>query len=193
MKKGILLKSTISILLLWLTLASCTSAQTNTTALPATIYEFEMKSIEGTMIPFSVYKGKVLLIVNTASGCGYTPQYEGLQTLYKTYQKDGFEVLAFPCNQFANQESGTEKEIAQFCSVNYSTTFQLFSKIDVNGKDESPLYTYLKTKENGKFEGKIKWNFTKFLIDKNGTIVQRYSSSTKPEEIEADIKNLLSK
>ena len=155
-------------------------------------YDFSAKKIDGTDILMSTYKNKVVLVVNVASKCGYTPQYEGLEKLYKKYKAQGFEVLGFPCNQFRNQEPGTAKEIQNFCKVNYGVTFPLFSKIDVNGENADPLYVYLKKKAPGFLgtEG-IKWNFTKFLIDKKGNVVKRYGSSTKPKDIAKDIEKLL--
>jgi glutathione peroxidase len=141
-----------------------------------------------------MYKDKVLLIVNVASECGYTPQYEGLEKLYKTYQKQGFEILAFPCNQFGGQEPGTPEQIQNFCKVNFGATFPLFAKIDVNGEHAHPLYAYLKNKAPGILGTEaIKWNFTKFLIDKKGNVITRYGSSTKPEEMRTDIEKLLQK
>jgi len=155
-------------------------------------YDFNAKNIRGKEVSMSVYKNKVILIVNVASKCGYTPQYEGLEKLYNTYKTQGFEILGFPCNQFKNQEPGTAKEIQNFCKVNFGVTFPLFSKIDVNGDKADPLYVYLKKQAPG-FMGteSIKWNFTKFLIDKKGNVVKRYGSSTKPKEIASDIEKLL--
>ena len=140
----------------------------------------------------SLYKGKVLLIVNVASECGFTPQYEGLEKLYQTYKDQGFEILAFPCNQFGGQEPGSEKQILNFCRTNFDVTFPLFAKIDVNGKDTHPLYVYLKEKAPGVLGTEsIKWNFTKFLIDRDGNVITRYGSSTKPEKIAKAIEKLL--
>ncbi len=157
-------------------------------------YDFTANTITGEEVSMSKYKGKVLLIVNVASECGFTPQYEGLETLYQTYNKDGFEILAFPCNQFGGQEPGTPEQIQNFCSVNFKTTFPLFEKIDVNGDNTHPLYVFLKKEAPG-FLGTqgIKWNFTKFLIDKKGTVIARYASSTKPKEISKDIAKELAK
>jgi len=155
------------------------------------IYDYTVKDAKGQEISLSEYKGKVLLIVNTATGCGFTPQYEGLQKLYDTYQKDGFEILDFPCNQFGNQAPGSDDEIVEFCQMKYNTTFKQFSKIEVNGANESPLYTYLKDQKGGALGKKIKWNFTKFLVDREGKIVDRFGPSEKPEKIESDIKKLL--
>ena len=155
-------------------------------------YDFTAKDIRGKEISMSIYKDKVLLVVNVASKCGYTPQYEGLEKIYRKYHAQGFEILGFPCNQFKGQEPGTEKEIHNFCKVNYGVTFPLFSKIDVNGDHTHPLYTYLKKEAPG-FLGtqSIKWNFTKFLIDRNGKVIKRYGSSTKPAELSDDIEALL--
>ena len=137
------------------------------------------------------YKGKVLLIVNTATGCGFTPQYEGLQKLYDKYKDKGLEILDFPCNQFGHQAPGTEEEIQEFCTLKYKTTFPLFAKVEVNGKNEEPLFRYLKSQEGGFLGDDIKWNFTKFLVSREGTVVGRYAPITKPESIEGDIQKLL--
>lgn len=155
------------------------------------IYDFQMKDADGQMVDFNEYKNKVLLIVNTATGCGFTPQYEGLEALYKKYQKDGFEILDFPCNQFASQAPGSDSEIKSFCQLTYDTTFRQFSKIEVKGKNQAPLYKYLTENQGGILGSEIKWNFTKFLIDRDGNIIKRYAPSTKPEKIEADIKKIL--
>jgi len=158
------------------------------------LYDFNVVTITKAEQSMARYKDKVLLIVNVASECGFTPQYEGLEKLYETYQKQGFEILAFPCNQFGGQEPGTPKQIQNFCKVNFDVTFPLFAKIDVNGKDTHPLYAYLKKKAPGILGTEsIKWNFTKFLVDKKGNVIRRYGSSTKPEEIESDIEKLLHK
>lgn len=155
-------------------------------------YDFSAKNIQGEEVSMSHYKGKVLLIVNVASKCGFTPQYEGLEKLYQDYKGQGLEILGFPCNQFGKQEPGTPEEIKNFCKINFGVTFPLFAKIDVNGDGTHPLYVYLKEQAPG-FLGTeaIKWNFTKFLIDKKGTVVERYGSSTKPEKIAGDIEKLL--
>ena len=159
-----------------------------------TIYDFTVKSNDGEDISLDSFRGKVLLIVNTATGCGFTPQYAGLQKLYEDYREKGFEILDFPCNQFRNQAPGTDSEINSFCTLNYNTTFPRFSKIEVNGKNESPLYTYLKNEKRGFMGSKnIKWNFTKFLIDGEGNVIKRYGPPKKPEAIEGDIKKLLEK
>ena len=155
------------------------------------IYDFQVKDAKGNLVNLSEYKGKTLLIVNTATGCGFTPQYKGLQALYDKYQAKGFEILDFPCNQFGHQAPGSEDEIHQFCEINYKTTFRLFAKIDVNGKNESPLYTYLKGQKGGFLSKRIKWNFTKFLVDKTGKVVERFAPTATPESIEDKITNIL--
>lgn len=157
-------------------------------------YDFKANTITGEEISMSKYKGKVLLIVNVASKCGFTPQYEGLESLYQTYKKEGFEILAFPCNQFGKQEPGTAEQIQNFCTTTFKTTFPLFEKIHVNGDNAHPLYVYLKQKAPGVLGTEsIKWNFTKFLIDRSGTVIERYGSSTKPKEISQDIEKELMK
>ncbi len=156
------------------------------------IYDFSVKDINSKEVSMSKYKNKVLLIVNVASKCGFTSQYEGLENLYKKYKNEDFMILGFPSNQFSNQEPGTNKEIQEFCSLTYGVDFDMFSKVDVNGENEIPLYTYLKKEASGVLGTKsIKWNFTKFLVDKNGKVVDRFGSTTKPEDIEDDIKKLL--
>lgn len=155
------------------------------------IYDFQMKDADGQMVDFNEYKNKVLLIVNTATGCGFTPQYEGLEALYRKYQNDGFEILDFPCNKFASQAPGSDSEIKSFCQLNYDTTFRQFSKIEVKGKNQAPIYKYLTENQGGILGSEIKWNFTKFLVDRDGNIIKRYAPSTKPEKIEADIKKIL--
>ncbi len=155
-------------------------------------YDFSAPSITGDEVSMSTYKDKVVLVVNVASECGYTPQYEGLKNSIKRYHKEGLEILGFPCNQFGGQEPGAEKEIANFCKVNFGVTFPLFSKIDVNGDNTHPLYVFLKEKASGVLGTEsIKWNFTKFLIDKKGNVIKRYGSSTKPAKIAGDIEQLL--
>lgn len=155
------------------------------------IYDFNVTDINGQDVCMSKYKNKVLLIVNVASKCGFTTQYEGLEELFKRYKDKDFMVLGFPSNQFARQEPGTLEEIKNFCTNNYDITFDLFSKIEVNGKNELPLYTYLKDEARGIFGTKqIKWNFTKFLVDSKGNIVKRYSSLVTPQDIEEDILKL---
>ena len=154
-------------------------------------YNFSVKSLEGKQISMSQYKGKVVLVVNVASKCGFTPQYEGLEKLYKNFQDKGLVILGFPCNQFAGQEPGTAQEISKFCTLNYGVTFPMFSKIEVNGGNAHPLYKYLKNVLPGTLGNEIKWNFTKFLLDRNGNPIKRYGSSTKPEEITQDIEKLI--
>jgi len=156
------------------------------------VYDFAAKPITGAEQPLSAYKGKVLLIVNVASQCGFTPQYAGLQALQKQFAGQGFDVLGFPCNQFGAQEPGPESEIASFCETSFGVTFPLFAKIDVNGAGAHPLFKYLTSEKTGLLGTEaIKWNFTKFLIDRDGNPVARYGSSTKPETLEAPIRKLL--
>ncbi|MBN2804106.1 MAG: glutathione peroxidase [Deltaproteobacteria bacterium] len=155
-------------------------------------YEFKADSISGEEISMSDFKGKVVVVVNTASKCGLTPQYEGLETLYRKYKDRGLVVLGFPCNQFLNQEPGDEKLIAEFCVINFGVTFPMFSKIDVNGKNAHPLYKYLKKTLKGTVGTAIKWNFTKFLIGKDGTPIKRFSPTTTPDKLEEDIEKALS-
>lgn len=155
------------------------------------IYDYVMKDVDGNQVSLADYKGKVLLIVNTATGCGFTPQYEGLEKLYQQYKDQGFEILDFPCNQFGNQAPGTEKEIVSFCQLNYNVTFKQFAKIEVNGANEAPLYTYLKKQKGGLLGSAIKWNFTKFLVDREGNVVDRFGSVETPEKLEKSIKALL--
>ena len=177
------------------------------------IYDYVIKNRQNKDVKLSDYKGKVLLIVNTATGCGFTPQYEGLEKLYESYNKDGFEILDFPCNQFGNQAPGTNDEIHEFCTLKYKTTFDQFAKVDVNGENEEPLFTFLKKEmpneevkglkdkiamkaikkisSTAKNPGDIKWNFTKFLIDKDGKVISRFAPTTKPETIEERIEELL--
>jgi glutathione peroxidase len=156
------------------------------------VYDFTVKTIRGEEKSMADYKGKVLLIVNTASKCGFTPQYKELQELYDEYKDKGFEVLAFPCNQFGQQEPGSESEIERFCQLNYGVTFPLFAKVDVNGANAHPLFVYLTEKAPGILGTKaIKWNFTKFLVDKNGNVVGRFAPQTKPSELKQEIEKLL--
>ena len=155
------------------------------------IYDFKVDNNKGEEVSLSQYKGKVLLIVNTATGCGFTPQYKGLEELYKEYKDRGFEILDFPCNQFGHQAPGSDQEIDSFCTLNYDTTFPRFKKIDVNGENAAPLYKWLKQEKGGILGSAIKWNFTKFLIDRNGKVIERYSPTTPPSKIEAKIKELL--
>ena len=156
-----------------------------------TVYDFIMKDAEGRDVALSEYKGKVLLIVNTATGCGFTPQYNGLEDLYEKYKDQGFEILDFPCNQFGGQAPGTDAQITEFCTINFGVSFKQFSKIEVNGPNEAPLYTWLKSRKGGVLNSSIKWNFTKFLLDREGNVVERFASTVAPERIEAKIKELL--
>jgi glutathione peroxidase len=156
------------------------------------IYQFSANNNAGEEIQLSTYKNKVMLIVNTASDCGFTPQYEGLQNLYQKHQSQGLEVLAFPCNQFKQQEKGDNEAIKQFCDLRFNIKFPLFSKIDVNGDNTHPLFNFLKSEAPGVLGSKrIKWNFTKFLVNKEGKVIKRYAPTTKPEAIESDIEKLL--
>ena len=177
------------------------------------VYDYTVKNRNGEDISISNYKGKIIIIVNTATGCGFTPQYEGLEKLYKKYHNEGLEILDFPCNQFGNQAPGSDDEIHEFCRFKYDTSFDQFSKIDVNGENESPLYTFIKKEitedtidgmknklsmkaiekisSTAKNPEDIKWNFTKFLVDRNGKVVKRYSPTFKPEDMEEKIKELL--
>lgn len=158
----------------------------------ASIYDFSVTDISGKPVKLDKYRGHAMLIVNTASKCGYTPQYKGLEALYAQYHTKGLEVLGFPCNQFGEQEPGDAKEIAQFCEINYGVTFPLFAKIDVNGEHAAPVFQYLKAEKPGLLgtEG-IKWNFTKFLIDREGRVVARFAPKDTPESIAADIEKVL--
>ena len=177
------------------------------------IYDIRIKNRNGDEVSLGTFKGKVLLIVNTATGCGFTPQYEGLENLYKKYHDKGLEILDFPCNQFGNQAPGSDDEIHEFCALKYNTSFDQFAKIEVNGENESSLYTYLKEQikddeikglknkmamkaiekisKTVTKDGDIKWNFTKFLVNKEGTVVKRYSPTYKPEDMEEEIKKLI--
>ena len=155
------------------------------------VHDFTVQSADGTDVSLSDYSDKVLLIVNTASKCGLTPQYEGLQQLQEQYGGDNFTVIGFPCNQFAGQEPGSNEEIQQFCSLNYNVSFPVMAKIDVNGRSADPLYKYLKKEKSGVLGGAIKWNFTKFLIDADGNVVKRYAPNEAPESIAPDIQALL--
>jgi glutathione peroxidase len=158
------------------------------------VYDFQAKNINGENVNLSIYKNKVLLIVNIASECGYTPQYKDLEEIYRKYKGKGFEILGFPCNQFGHQEPGDEKAIKEFCELNYKITFPLFSKIEVNGDNSHPLYNYLKKEKPGILgTEKIKWNFTKFLIDKSGIPYKRFAPPDNPHKIEKDIEFLLKK
>ena len=155
-------------------------------------YDFKANDINGKEVSMSSYEGKVVLIVNVASGCGFTPQYEGLQKLYDEHKEEGLEILAFPCNQFGEQEKGDEEEIKNFCEKNYSITFPIFEKVEVNGNDAHPIFKFIKEQKKG-FMGteSIKWNFSKFLLSKSGEVIKRYGSLDVPENLEADIKQLL--
>jgi glutathione peroxidase len=157
----------------------------------AGIYDFTAKSLSGEDVALKNFEGQVLLIVNTASACGFTPQYKGLEVLQQAYGPRGFSVLGFPCNQFASQEPGDAKEIEQFCSTNYAVTFPMFAKIDVNGGNAHPLYRYLKSEKSGLLGASIKWNFTKFLVDRSGKVVGRHAPTTKPEALTKEIEALL--
>ena len=158
----------------------------------ASIYDFDVNTISGKSVPLANYQGKVLLIVNTASKCGFTPQFSGLEKLYEELHEQGLEILGFPCNQFLKQDPGSDTEISEFCSLNYGVTFPMFSKIEVNGEHTHPLYRYLKTEAKGLLGSeKIKWNFTKFLVDRDGKVIKRYAPNTEPKDIEKDIKDLL--
>ena len=179
------------------------------------IYDYSVKNRRGEDVSIANYKGKVLLIVNTATGCGFTPQYEGLEKLYKKYHEQGLEILDFPCNQFGSQAPGSDDEIHEFCTLKYNTTFDQFAKIDVNGENELPLYTFIKNEvkedvidglknkmamkaidaisTSAKKDEDIKWNFTKFLVDREGNVVERYSPTFKPEDMESKVIELLNK
>ena len=158
----------------------------------ASLYDITVDDIHGKPVKLSKYKGKVLLIVNTASECGFTPQYKGLEALYEKFHGKGLEVLGFPCNQFGAQEPGDEKAIEQFCELNYGVTFPMFAKVDVNGDDASPLFKHLKSAKKGILGSEaIKWNFTKFLVDRDGNVVERYAPKTEPKELENDVRTLL--
>jgi glutathione peroxidase len=155
-------------------------------------YDFSVKAIDGREVSLNEFSGKVVLVVNTASKCGFTPQYDGLEKLYEKYRERGFVVLGFPCNQFGAQEPGDEAEIAQFCSLKFNVSFPMFAKIDVNGESTHPLYQFLKAEKPGLLgtEG-IKWNFTKFLVDRSGKVVERYAPATKPEDLNEAVEALL--
>jgi glutathione peroxidase len=160
--------------------------------MPTSLYQFNVNNNQGQSVSLSTYQDKVLLIVNTASNCGFTPQYQGLQALYEKYQDQGFEVLAFPCNQFKQQEQGDDQQIKQFCDLHFNIKFPLFSKIEVNGAQAHPLFQYLKQQAPGLLGSKsIKWNFTKFLINRQGEVLKRFAPTTKPAAIEQQIVSLL--
>jgi glutathione peroxidase len=157
----------------------------------AGIYDFTAKSLADEDVSLKRFEGQVLLIVNTASACGFTPQYKGLEALHQQLSPRGFSVLGFPCNQFGSQEPGDAKEIEQFCSSNYAITFPMFSKIDVNGGNAHPLYQYLKSEKSGLLGPSIKWNFTKFLVDRSGKVVARHAPTARPESLTKEIEALL--
>ena len=173
-------------MLTWL-FSTSASAQTSTQH----FYNFKANSLQGKEISMKTYEGKVVLVVNTASKCGFTPQFEGLEALYEKYKDQGLVILGFPCNQFAHQDPGTNAEIGEFCTANYGVTFPMFEKIDVNGEQAHPLYKYLKDALGGTLGDGIKWNFTKFLLDRNGNPVKRFAPMLKPADMEEDIVALL--
>lgn len=154
-------------------------------------YDYTATAIDGSTISMDKYRGRVVLIVNTASRCGFTPQYKGLQALYEEYRDRGLVILGFPCNQFARQEPGSNAEIAGFCSITYGVEFQMFEKIEVNGDKTHPLYQYLKSEKKGVLGSGIKWNFTKFLIDREGRVIERFAPQVKPENLREEIEKLL--
>lgn len=157
----------------------------------AKFYGFSAKSLKGEELSMDAYKGKTVLVVNTASKCGLTPQYEGLETLYKKYKDKGLVILGFPCNQFGNQEPGDEQSISEGCLINYGVTFPMFAKVDVNGENAHPIFKYLKKELGGFFGGKIKWNFTKFLVGRDGQVLRRYAPTDTPESLRRDIETAL--
>ncbi|HYI62302.1 MAG TPA: glutathione peroxidase [Acidimicrobiales bacterium] len=155
------------------------------------LQDFTATAIDGTEVDLSEYEGKAVLVVNTASKCGFTPQYQGLEEIYGRYRDQGLVILGFPCDQFGHQEPGDEGEIQEFCQVNYGVSFPLFAKVEVNGDDAHPLYRWLRSEQGGVLGDRIKWNFTKFLVDRDGRPVKRYGSTTKPEKLTSDIEKLL--
>ncbi|OAH59534.1 glutathione peroxidase [Domibacillus aminovorans] len=155
------------------------------------VYDFEVKKPNGEVMSLKEYEGKALVIVNTASKCGFTPQFGGLQSLYEKYKDEGLTVLGFPCDQFNNQEFDDINETTEFCQRNYGVSFPMFAKVEVNGDEADPLFKHLTTEKKGILSKKIKWNFTKFLVDKNGQVVERYAPTTDPEKMEEDLKNVL--
>ena len=196
------MKNLIIIVIMALAIAGCSSVKKNgeseknanqvaLNSTTQTFYDFSALNMQGKEIKLSDYKGKIVLVVNTASKCGFTPQFADLEELYKKYSSRGFVVLGFPSNQFANQDPGSNEEILEFCQANYGVTFPMFEKIDVNGENAHPVYTYLKNSVPNAEPEKIKWNFTKFLIGKDGKTLKRYESRVKPADIEADIQDLL--
>lgn len=156
-------------------------------------YDFKARKMNGQEVSMEAYKGKILVVVNTASKCGLTPQFKELEELYQEYKTKGVEILGFPCNQFAKQDSGSNQEIQEFCQLNYGVTFNMFEKIEVNGAHAHPIYRYLKQEVKGLFGSEIKWNFTKFLIDRDGNVIKRYAPTVKPSKIANDIEKLLLK
>ena len=156
-----------------------------------TIYEFTVKDVNGKEVSLEEYRGKVLLIVNTATGCGFTPQYEGLQDLYEQYHEQGLEILDFPCNQFGGQAPGTEAEIVDLCQSRYGVTFPQFAKVEVNGPNAAPLFKYLKDRQGGVLGDNIKWNFTKFLVDRDGEVIDRFAPTVTPAKLEDRVKEVL--
>lgn len=154
-------------------------------------YDFKANKINGQEVSMENYKDKVVLVVNTASKCGLTPQFEGLEKLYQQYKDKNFEIIGFPCNQFANQDKGSNDEIQEFCQINYGVTFTMFEKIEVNGENAYPLYKFLKSEAKGFLNSEIKWNFTKFLVDRNGNVVKRFSPTTSPEKINKEIEKYI--
>jgi len=156
-----------------------------------TLHDFSATSISGTEVDLSAYRGKAVLVVNTASKCGFTPQYQGLEELYERFEDDGLVVLGFPCDQFGHQEPGSDDEIAEFCQLNYGVSFPMFAKVEVNGDDAHPLFAWLRSQRGGVLGDRIKWNFTKFLVDPDGKVVKRYAPSTKPSTLAADVANTL--
>lgn len=196
------MKNLIIIVIMALAIAGCSSVKKNgeseknanqvaLNSTTQTFYDFSALNMQGKEIKLSDYKGKIVLVVNTASKCGFTPQFADLEELYKKYSSRGFVLLGFPSNQFANQDPGSNEEILEFCKANYGVTFPMFEKIDVNGENAHPVYTYLKNSVPNAEPEKIKWNFTKFLIGKDGKTLKRYESRVKPADIEADIQELL--
>lgn len=158
-----------------------------------TIFDLSAKSGNGNDVPFRSFEGKTLLVVNTASKCGFTPQYKGLEALHEKYRQQGLVVIGFPCDQFAHQEPGTDSEIARFCELNFGVTFPLMAKIEVNGPNAHPVFAFLKGKAGGRLGSDIKWNFTKFLVDKDGIAVKRFAPTVEPEELVKDIEAALAR
>ncbi|MBQ6286692.1 MAG: glutathione peroxidase [Bacteroidales bacterium] len=157
------------------------------------IYDYKALDNKGNEVDFASFEGKVLMIVNTASKCGFTPQYDGLEALYQKYKDQGLIIIGFPCDQFAHQEPGTNEEIAEFCRINHGVTFPLMSKIEVNGKNAHPIYQYLKSAAKGTLGNAIKWNFTKFLISRDGTVIERFAPTTTPEAMEEKVVAMLNR